>query len=225
MIEMLIRELIETPDAFIRGGGPNKLLNSYSGDFDLEMLRSLFWHENETVRGVAAFVGAELGWRARPLLDDAVTLAMVATDEATKFSALEIIAVNSTDNTIKFSVVAEALGDPIEGVRVLTMLLVANASTAQIDGALKPLTIKYGEKNSHAIGLNMIQRADMSDMAGMTEGARSLDPLMRKYSVISAVRCYNRQLLSPAALETLSIAASGIDAEIARFIRGRIESA
>lgn len=188
----------------------NELLREFHRGYSIEYLRPLLLSNNDNVVEIGIWVASELGQKAKPLLDDVVTL-LKHPAKAVRFFATDSVLSCATElNKSELASVIPLLDDAEAAVRWKTMSFLTQASREQLQGALDYLNIVKPE-SEYIYGLKWLLSEDIDNSKEVISFIKSANALLRKYGTVAAARTF--QINS----EPLFYAVSISDPDIKQF--------
>lgn len=178
--------LIASPRSFVESGKPYHLLEEFLDGRSLDPLRPLLKSQDPWIQRAVAFVVAELGSQARPLVEE-VPLLLKAHDKHAVNYAMESLLVCATgEHAGLFSHVIRNVGNDDRGLRLQAMDFVARAAISQLDGALQSVALEGDSEAIHRLGLEMLLAPPNAVL--LKEMLASAEPLSRRYGAIEVKR-------------------------------------
>lgn len=213
--KQLIDQLLTDPKEFNETGNAYQLLQCFFKGFPVETLRPLLGHSDAFVRRSATFVTSEIGKNAKDLVRD-IALLVRDPDPHTQWYALESVMVCAYGEDVdQFVFVVRELENKDDSIAVLTMGLMSNASSSQLEAALEECHLLGASADIHEQGISCLLNASAENIRNMLDDP---EPLKRKYGAIGAKRLFSS---FPTLLE---LASTNSDVSVRGFSKDALRS-
>lgn len=215
-IELSIRQLSSNLGPDERGALITDLLREFHRGCPLRCLRPLLLSDDNDVVTAGAFIAAELGAAAKPLLPDVVAL-LVHPAKWVRSDAIDVVLVCATGSDgSAIAAVLPLVEDTERGVRFKALAFLARASGDQLQAALGHL-MAAEPASRHLVPLRWFTNLSPRDSAQVTNALDGSDALLRKYAGAAAVR------ISGYAIAPLLCAARNGDEDVSGFCTHELE--
>lgn len=212
--EELVHELVSDPKGRKSARRVQQLLEEYYRGVPLDSLRMLIHSQDETLQGDAAWIGSELPYSGRELLND-MTKLLSSGGRRARFYAIECIQLWSLP-AVDAGPLSRAIGlvmDEDPAVRWKALCFLATADLEQLKAAARFL----GEHESdcpYLASLRWLSQQETSASQVM-DRIGSDDLYERRFAVVAAARLKDRELIA--------LATKSADVEAAQFAKDMLE--